>query len=75
MAYRQALFAVVGCIFCLESAVLAGKVAGYDLGYAAGLYAGSQTISASMASRPTPSTGLVLARARPRICSTPMAIA
>ena len=28
--------------------VLVAKLAGYDLGYAAGLYAGSQTISASM---------------------------
>src|SRR6186713_795354 len=44
----QALFAVVVCVLCLGSAVLAAKLAGYDLGYAAGLYAGSQTISASM---------------------------
>jgi putative transport protein len=44
----QALFAVVVCIFCLGSVVLGGKLAGYDLGYTAGLYAGSQTISASM---------------------------
>ena len=44
----QALFAVVQCVFCLITAVVVAKVAGYDLGYAAGLYAGSQTISASM---------------------------
>jgi putative transport protein len=44
----QALFAVVVCVLCLASGVLVAKVAGYDLGYAAGLYAGSQTISASM---------------------------
>jgi putative transport protein len=44
----QALFAVVQCGFCLVVAVLVAKLAGYDLGYAAGLYAGSQTISASM---------------------------
>jgi putative transport protein len=44
----QALFAVVVCVLCLASGVVVGKVAGYDLGYAAGLYAGSQTISASM---------------------------
>jgi putative transport protein len=44
----QALFAVVVCVLCLASAVIVAKVAGYDLGYAAGLYAGSQTISASM---------------------------
>ncbi len=44
----QALFAVVVCLLCLVSAVAVAKVAGYDLGAAAGLFAGSQTISASM---------------------------
>jgi len=44
----QALFAVVQCLLCLATAYLAARLAGYDLGYAAGLYAGSQTISASM---------------------------
>ena len=44
----QALFAVVVCFFCLGAAYLGAKVAGYDVGSAAGLYAGSQTISASM---------------------------
>jgi putative transport protein len=44
----QALFAVVVCLFCLAAPVIVAKLAGYDLGYAAGLYAGSQTISASM---------------------------
>jgi len=44
----QALYAVVVCVLCLASAVMVAKLAGYDLGYAAGLYAGSQTISASM---------------------------
>ena len=44
----QALFSVVQCVFCLITAVVVAKVAGYDLGYSAGLYAGSQTISASM---------------------------
>src|SRR3954471_9581096 len=44
----QALFAAVQCAFCLGTAYVVAKVAGYDLGYAAGLYAGSQTISASM---------------------------
>ena len=44
----QALFAVVVCLFCLGSAYLGAKLAGYDIGSAAGLYAGSQTISASM---------------------------
>jgi putative transport protein len=44
----QALYAVVVCVLCLGAAFGVAKVAGYDLGYAAGLYAGSQTISASM---------------------------
>jgi putative transport protein len=44
----QALFAVVQCVFSLAVPFLVARAAGYDLGYAAGLYAGSQTISASM---------------------------
>ena len=44
----QALFAVVQCVLCLATLVVIAKLAGYDMGYAAGLYAGSQTISASM---------------------------
>jgi putative transport protein len=44
----QALFAAVVCVFCLIAAYLGAKLAGYDVGSAAGLYAGSQTISASM---------------------------
>jgi putative transport protein len=44
----QAIFAVVVCLFCLGAPYAVAKMAGYDLGSAAGLYAGSQTISASM---------------------------
>jgi putative transport protein len=44
----QALFAAVVCVFCLVVPVIVARVAGYDVGSAAGLYAGSQTISASM---------------------------
>src|SRR3954466_491446 len=44
----QAVFAVVVCLFCLGAAYFGAKLAGYDLGSAIGLYAGSQTISASM---------------------------
>src|SRR5262245_49633077 len=44
----QALFSVVQCAFCLAAPVLIVKFVGYDLGYAAGLYSGSQTISAAM---------------------------
>src|SRR5262249_12005050 len=44
----QALFAVVQCAFCLIVPVAIAKFTGYDLGYAAGLYSCSQTISAAM---------------------------
>src|SRR5438552_1314714 len=44
----QAIFSVVQCVFSLVACVVVAKLAGYDLGYAAGLYSGSQTISASM---------------------------
>lgn len=44
----QAVFAAVVCLFCLAAPVIVAKLAGYDIGSAAGLYAGSQTISASM---------------------------
>src|SRR5580704_18677297 len=44
----QALFAVVVCFFCLGAAYVGAKMAGYDLGSATGLYAGAQTISASL---------------------------
>src|SRR6266403_1314926 len=44
----QALFAVVQCILCLLIPIIIVKLAGYDLGYAAGFYSGSQTISAAM---------------------------
>ncbi|BAO88343.1 aspartate-alanine antiporter [Caballeronia cordobensis] len=44
----QALFSVIQCLLCLVAPWLAAKIAGYDIGSAAGLLAGSQTISASM---------------------------
>ncbi|HEU5233499.1 MAG TPA: aspartate-alanine antiporter [Terriglobales bacterium] len=44
----QAIFSVVQCVLCLAVPVVITKLAGYDLGYAAGLYSGSQTISAAM---------------------------
>lgn len=44
----QAVFAAVMCIFCLGVPVVIAKIAGYDIGYGAGLYSGSQTISAAM---------------------------
>src|SRR5205814_1870249 len=44
----QAIFSVVQCVFSLVACVMVAKLAGYHLGYAAGLYSGSQTISAAM---------------------------
>jgi putative transport protein len=44
----QALFAAIVCLFCLAAPYLCARFAGYDVGSAVGLYAGSQTISASM---------------------------
>src|SRR5262245_64058684 len=42
----QAIFSVVQCIFSLAIPVAVAKFVGYDFGYAVGLFAGSQTISA-----------------------------
>ncbi|HSS08032.1 MAG TPA: aspartate-alanine antiporter [Rhodanobacteraceae bacterium] len=44
----QAVFSAVQCVFSLLACVVIAKIAGYDLGYGAGLYSGSQTISAAM---------------------------
>jgi putative transport protein len=44
----QAIFSVVQCAFSLFIPVLIVKYVGYDLGYGAGFYSGSQTISAAM---------------------------
>ena len=44
----QAIFAAVQCVFSLVVPVVICKIAGYDLGYAAGFYSGSQTLSAAM---------------------------
>src|SRR5688572_20790323 len=44
----QALFSVVQCVFSLITCVVIVKIAGYDLGYSAGFYSGSQTLSAAM---------------------------
>ena len=44
----QAIFSVVQCAFSILVLVAVVKIVGYNLGYAAGLYSGSQTISAAM---------------------------
>jgi putative transport protein len=54
----QALFAVVICLLVLATVVVASMIAGYDPGFAAGLHAGSQTISASIGLASDAITGL-----------------
>jgi putative transport protein len=73
----QALFAVVQCLFSLAALVLIARMAGYDLGYAAGLYAGSQTISASMglATDAINRLGLAADQAKSLLNSMPVAYA
>jgi putative transport protein len=73
----QAFFSAVMCVFCLITAVVVAKVAGYDLGYAAGLYAGSQTISASMglATDAINRAGLAAEQAKALIDGMPVAYA
>ncbi|QIQ20982.1 aspartate-alanine antiporter [Zophobihabitans entericus] len=44
----QALFAIVQCIFSLAIVVIIAKLVGYNLGASTGLFAGSQTMSASI---------------------------
>jgi putative transport protein len=44
----QALFTVVQCVLSLVVPVAIVKFVGYNLGYAAGFYSGSQTLSAAM---------------------------
>jgi putative transport protein len=44
----QALFAVVISCLCLLSVFIAAKIQGYESGFAAGLFAGSQTMSAAI---------------------------
>jgi putative transport protein len=45
---KQILFSVIVLALCLIVPLVCAKIAGLDLGYAVGLYAGSQTISASI---------------------------
>jgi putative transport protein len=44
----QAVFTVVQCLFSLLVPVAICKMVGYNLGYSAGFYSGSQTLSAAM---------------------------
>ncbi len=73
----QAAFSAVQCVFSLLAVVVIAKLAGYDLGYAAGLYSGSQTISAAMglSTDAINRLGLPADQARALIDSMPVAYA
>jgi putative transport protein len=73
----QALFSVVQCVLCLGACVVVAKIAGYDMGSAAGFYAGSQTISASMglATDAINRTGLPAEQIKPMLDGMPVAYA
>src|SRR5262245_38675896 len=45
---RQIVFSLIVLVFCLIVPVFCATIAGLDVGYATGLYAGSQTISAAI---------------------------
>ena len=45
---RQIMFTIVVCVMCLLSAVAVAKIGGFDVGFATGIFAGSQTASASI---------------------------
>src|SRR5688572_922863 len=73
----QALFSVVQCVLSLLVPFAIARLAGYDLGYAAGLYSGSQTISAAMglSTDAINRTGLAAEQAKALIDSMPIAYA
>ncbi len=73
----QAVFSVVQCVFCLLVPFAIAKFLGYDLGAAAGLYAGSQTISASMglATDAINRAGLAADQVKPMLDMMPVAYA
>ena len=73
----QALFSAVQCLLSLLVPVAIAKAVGYDLGYAAGLYSGSQTISAAMglSTDAINRTGLAVDQAKALIDSMPVAYA
>jgi putative transport protein len=73
----QALFSAVQCVLSLLVPVAIAKIAGYDLGYAAGLYSGSQTISAAMglSTDAINRTGLAVDQIKTLVDSMPVAYA
>ncbi|MDP8236030.1 MAG: aspartate-alanine antiporter [Candidatus Erginobacter occultus] len=73
----QVLFAVIICLICLAVTWVAARLAGFDSGTAAGLFAGSQTISAviGVGTDTINNLGLDPARAKAMIEHIPVAYA
>src|SRR6476661_1069808 len=73
----QAFFTVVQCVLSLLVPVAICKMVGYDLGYSAGFYSGSQTLSAAMglSTDAINRLGLEAAQAKGMIDSMPIAYA
>src|SRR5882672_1098751 len=73
----QAAFSAVQCVLSLITCVVIVKIAGYDLGYAAGFYSGSQTLSAAMglSTDAINRLGLAAGEAKALIDSIPVAYA
>ncbi len=73
----QVLFAVIICLICLAVTWAAARLAGFDSGTAAGLFAGSQTISAviGVGTDTINNLGLDPARAKAMIEHIPVAYA
>ena len=74
---KQILFSVIVLALCLLVPFVCAKVAGLDMGYAVGLYAGSQTISASIgvASDQISRLGLPAAQAQAYLDAIPIGYA
>jgi putative transport protein len=74
---RQIVFSLIVLAFCLLVPVICAWVAGLDIGYASGLYAGSQTISASIgvASDQIARLGLTAAEAKSQSDAIPIGYA
>ena len=74
---RQIVFSLIVLALCLLVPYLCARVAGLDVGYAVGLYAGSQTISASIgvATDQIPRSGLTPEQAKAYVDAIPVGYA
>jgi putative transport protein len=74
---KQILFSVIVLVLCLLTPYVCAMIAGLDMGYAVGLYSGSQTISASIgvASDQISRLGLPAAQAQAYLDAIPIGYA